>query len=111
MHFVLARLRKEDSLEGVAHKLCVSGSTLSHWREEHIEAGMAELGSSTVIQNALGRRVEEVMPDCAQPELEFPVELGQYSRTGCAAHPGVGGAPCVASVRRTMPSPFDLVQP
>ncbi len=43
VQFVFALLRKEDSLEGIARKAGVSGSTLSRWREAFIEAGKAAL--------------------------------------------------------------------
>jgi transposase len=65
VHFVLALLRKEDSLEGIARKAGVSGSTLSRWREEFVEAGKAALGSGKVTQNALSRRVDELMNELA----------------------------------------------
>jgi transposase-like protein len=62
---VLALLRTEDTLEGIARKAGVSGSTLSRWREEFVEGGKAALGSGKVTQNVLGRRVEELMNELA----------------------------------------------
>lgn len=43
----------------------MSGSTLSRWPEEFIEAGKAALGSGKVTQNALGRRVDGLMNELA----------------------------------------------